>query len=201
VIASLDPSIGPIGVHGSVHNMNAAYAIAGVRLPVSVHASEATAKELRGVGLIVTPQTGGDSPWLRRFAGPDGLSLGNVSGWMQVRGARRWQSLDRGFPVSDHADWDGLNRAIEATGAERIGVTHGSTEVMTRWLREKGVDAFVVPTRYVGETGEASEPEETVATSDAGVVHTSLGAPAESADTSARESREAPDDPPSGGGA
>ncbi|MBC7772181.1 MAG: ligase-associated DNA damage response exonuclease [Pyrinomonadaceae bacterium] len=165
VLASLDPSIGPIGVHGSVHNMNKAYVEAGVGLPASVHANEITAKELRGAGMILTPQTAGESPWLRRFAGPDGLSLGNVSGWMQVRGARRRQALDRGFPVSDHADWAGLNAAIAATGAQRIGVTHGSTEVMTRWLREKGVDAFVVPTRYVGETGEASEPDEATAPS------------------------------------
>lgn len=178
VLASLDASIGPIGVHGSVQKMNEAYATAGVALPKSVHANEVTAKELRGAGMILTPQTGGESPWLRKFAGPDGLSLGNVSGWMQVRGARRWQALDRGFPVSDHADWDGLNRAIAATGAERIGVTHGSTDVMTRWLREKGVDAFIVPTRYVGETGEANEQsEELVSDAASGIKETSKQLP------------------------
>ena len=36
---------------------------------------------------------------------------------MQVRGNRRRRGLDRGFALSDHADWPGLLAAIEATGA------------------------------------------------------------------------------------
>ena len=39
-----------------------------------------------------------------------------ASGWMQVRGNRRRRGLDRGFALSDHADWPGLIAAIEATG-------------------------------------------------------------------------------------
>ena len=35
---------------------------------------------------------------------------------MQVRGNRRRRGLDRGFALSDHADWPGLIAAIEATG-------------------------------------------------------------------------------------
>ena len=44
---------------------------------------------------------------------------------MQVRGARRRQGFDRGFVVSDHADWPGLLEVIAATGAERVLATHG----------------------------------------------------------------------------
>ncbi len=159
VLCGLDPSIGPIGVHGAVVGMNEVYAAAGVVLPNVLHAGETNASELRGRGMVVTPVASGASPWLRRFNGPDGLSLASVSGWMLIRGARRRQALDRGFALSDHADWDGLNRAIKESRAERIGVTHGQTEVMTRWLREQGVDAFVVPTRYTGETTAAEDQE------------------------------------------
>lgn len=172
VLAGLDPSIGPIGVHGAVQKMNEAYAAAGQALPCAVHATAAAAPLLRGRGLILTPRTSGDSPWLRTFAGEDGLSLASVSGWMQVRGARRRQSLDRGFPLSDHADWDGLLHAIATTGAERIGVTHGSTDVLTRWLREQGMDAFVVPTRYVGETGETGETSDDGSSAEPSPEHT-----------------------------
>ncbi len=57
-----------------------------------------------------------------------------ASGWMQLRGARRRQGVDRGFVLRDHADWPGLQRAIAATGAERVIVTHGYEAVMVRWL-------------------------------------------------------------------
>ena len=67
---------------------------------------------------------------------------------MLVRGARRRRGVDRGFVMSDHADWPSLQKAIGATGAERIIVTHGSTEVMVRWLCEQGLDAQVFLTEY-----------------------------------------------------
>jgi putative mRNA 3-end processing factor len=80
---------------------------------------------------------------------------------MQVRGNRRRRGLDRGFALSDHADWVGLIAAVEATGAERILVTHGSTEALTRYLREKGLDARALPTAYGDDedAGEAAAPE------------------------------------------
>ena len=53
--------------------------------------------------------------------------------------------------MSDHADWPGLQKAIGATGAERIIVTHGSTEVIVRWLCEQGLDAQVFATEYGGD--------------------------------------------------
>ena len=79
---------------------------------------------------------------------------------MQVRGNRRRRGLDRGFALSDHADWPGLIAAIEATGAERILVTHGYMETLTRYLREKGLDARALTTAYgddedVGDAGTA----------------------------------------------
>ena len=46
-----------------------------------------------------------------------------ASGWMMLRGTRRRRGVDRGFVLSDHADWPGLLWAIEQTGAERVMVT------------------------------------------------------------------------------
>jgi putative mRNA 3-end processing factor len=73
---------------------------------------------------------------------------------MTIRGIRRRRNVDRGFALSDHADWDALLTAIRSTGAERIGVTHGYTSALTRWLGEQGMDAFAVPTRFEGEREE-----------------------------------------------
>jgi len=155
VLAMLDPSIGPIGMHGSVEKITEAYRAAGVALPEAVHANAETAKGLKGTGVIVAPGSADNTPWLRRFRGRGGLRTAFVSGWMRVRGKRRWRAADRGFVVSDHADWPGLLGAIRESGAARVGVTHGFTGPLSRYLREElGLDSFVVPTRFEGEGGE-----------------------------------------------
>jgi putative mRNA 3-end processing factor len=72
-----------------------------------------------------------------------------------LRGARRRGGYDRGFVLSDHADWPGLMSAIRATGAPRIIVTHGSTAAMVRHLGEQGLQAEAFETRWGDGGGEA----------------------------------------------
>lgn len=160
VLSLLDPSTGPIGVHGAVVPLNGVYREGGVELPGCVHANAETAASLRGVGMIVAPPSAGDSTWARKFAGEGGIATGMASGWMAVRGRRRWGAIDRGFVLSDHADWDGLNKAVRASGATRVGVTHGSAATFARWLGEQGLDAFVVPTRFVGESRDRGDEDD-----------------------------------------
>jgi putative mRNA 3-end processing factor len=76
---------------------------------------------------------------------------------MQLRGARRRRGIDRGFVLSDHADWPGLQRAIRATGASRVIVTHGHEAVMVRWLQEQGLEASAFRTEYDDERHDAAE--------------------------------------------
>jgi putative mRNA 3-end processing factor len=66
--------------------------------------------------------------------------------------------VDRGFVMSDHADWQGLQQAIKGTGAERVFVTHGSVAIMVRWLTENGLDAQGFKTEY-GDEDMADKPE------------------------------------------
>ena len=80
------------------------------------------------------------------------------SGWMQVRGARRWRSADAGFAISDHADWNGLIEAIKATEAEKVYVTHGQTAVFSKYLNEIGIASEEVKTEF-GEDDEKTEIE------------------------------------------
>lgn len=155
VLAGVDASIGPIVVHGAVGRVVEAYRAAGVALPEVVRASEGDAKAWRGRALVVAPPSAAGSPWLRRFGA---VATASASGWMRVRGRRRQGALDRGFVLSDHADWPGLLDAIEATGATQVRLTHGSTAVVARYLRERGVDAAELHTPYTGEAGEAEEP-------------------------------------------
>ncbi len=152
LLAGVDAGIGPIFVHGAVLPLNAAYRAAGVALPDAQPLPEARslAPALRGA-LVVAPPAVHASAWARKLGD---FSDGFASGWMQLRGARRRQGVDRGFVLSDHADWPGLQRAIAATGAERVIVTHGQEAVMVRWLREQGLDAGSFHTAYGAEGGE-----------------------------------------------
>ncbi|MEO1585088.1 MAG: ligase-associated DNA damage response exonuclease [Planctomycetota bacterium] len=146
---------GVIGVHGAVEKLCRVYEGAGVSLPDYVHASKATADSIKGTGLVVAPPAQAGTPWLRGFAGDGGMGTAQVSGWATIRGRRRWQALDTGFVLSDHADWPGLLHAIEMTGAQRVGVTHGYTRPFSRYLREeRGLDSFMLATRWGDEDAE-----------------------------------------------
>jgi putative mRNA 3-end processing factor len=85
---------------------------------------------------------------MRRF-GDSGT--GFCSGWMRVRGDRRRRGYDRGFVLSDHADWPSLLRTFRDCGAERILLTHGFGDTMARFLREQGVAAEALRTEYGAE--------------------------------------------------
>lgn len=156
LLAGVDPSIGPIVVHGAVEPLNQAYRAAGVALPPTLHVSEVADKALLQRALVIAPPSVQHSPWLRRFGD---FSDAFASGWMQLRGARRRYGVDRGFVLSDHADWPGLQRAIRASGAERVIVTHGYEAVMVRWLQAQGLCAQAFNTEYGDELPETPPAE------------------------------------------
>jgi len=151
LIAGLEPATGPILTHGAVERMNSVYRRAGVSLPPTTHAAVSDREDWQRA-IVIAPPSAGGSTWARRF-GPQSTAF--ASGWMALRGLRRRRAVDRGFTVSDHVDWPSLLLAIEATGAERIWVTHGYTDVLVRWLREHGFEAKALETRYEGEREDA----------------------------------------------
>jgi putative mRNA 3-end processing factor len=150
VLASVDASIGPIIVHGAVEVLNRGYRECGVQLPETRMVTDFEAKKDFAGALVVAPPSAQSSPWLKRFGD---YSDAFASGWMAIRGARRRRAVDQGFVLSDHADWPSLNRAIEATGAQRVFVTHGHTAPLVQWLTERGLDAHAMKTEFEGEAG------------------------------------------------
>jgi putative mRNA 3-end processing factor len=157
LLAGLDEGIGPIFTHGAVEKLNEAYRATGVRLPATKGAG-ALPRGTRWEGaMIVAPPSALGTPWQRKFGA---ASTGFLSGWMQIRGTRRRRAVDRGFVLSDHADWPGLLGAVTATGAERVWVTHGYSAVLARRLQEQGMDAQAVQTRFEGEEPATEEVEE-----------------------------------------
>jgi putative mRNA 3-end processing factor len=147
VIAGLDTGIGKIFTHGAVENMNMAYRLTGVSLPETKYVNEVSDKNLFKGSIVIAPPSA--QAWSAKRFGT--ISTSFISGWMQIRGNKRRHSVDRGFPLSDHADWDGLIKTIKETGAEEIWVTHGYTTPLVKWLSENGRDAKAVATFYEGE--------------------------------------------------
>jgi putative mRNA 3-end processing factor len=150
LLAGLDAGIGPIVVHGAVQTLNDAYRAAGVALPHTQRVEEMADRAALSRAIVIAPPGVQGSAWLRQFGD---YSDAFASGWMQLRGARRRHGVDRGFVVSDHADWPGLQRAIAATGASRVIVTHGYEAVMVRWLQDQGLQAGSFDTEYGQEGG------------------------------------------------
>ena len=152
ILAGVDASIGPILVHGAVEPLNEAYRAAGVALPATRLATEVSDKAVLQRALVVAPPSVLGLAWMKRFGE---CADAFASGWMQLRGARRRQGVDRGFALSDHADWPGLQAAIAATGASRVIVTHGYEAVMVRWLQQQGLQAGSFDTEYGGDDDTA----------------------------------------------
>ena len=143
---TVDTDIGPILTHSAIENTNGILRTQGIALPNTIRVTpDLNIKDYMGALVLATPSamTG---KWSRRFGH---AATAFASGWMTVRGVRRRRGVERGFIMSDHADWDGLNNAISATEAEKIFVTHGYTAQFQRWLTEQGYDAHVVSTNYV----------------------------------------------------
>jgi putative mRNA 3-end processing factor len=154
LLQGLNTSIGPVFVHGAIDNINQVIMAHGIPLKSYNRVTADMKKDAFRKALILAPPSAANSPWTKRF---QPFSLGIASGWMSLRGTRRRRAADRGFVLSDHADWDGLNQAIIATGAKRVIITHGYRSIFARWLNENGYHASVESTQYEGELSEIGE--------------------------------------------
>jgi putative mRNA 3-end processing factor len=140
----------PVYVHGALEPITRIYREAGVRMLPTLPVAE-TAKGRSFAGeLVLAPITARGSPWMRRFGDCESAF---ASGSMRIRGQRRRRSFDRGFALSDHADWPGILRTVEESGARRVLATHGYREALVHWLTDRGMDAAVAGLAH------ASDPE------------------------------------------
>jgi putative mRNA 3-end processing factor len=141
---------GPVYCHGAIERINDAYRAAGVVLPPTLPVAATASGHAFVDALILAPPSAQGTPWMRRF---EPCRTAFASGWMAIRGTRRRRNLDRGFVLSDHADWPGVNAAIAASGAGDIRVTHGYAAELVRCLTERGYAATRLATHFEGEAG------------------------------------------------
>ena len=138
----------PAWLHGAIAAGVQVYRDCGVPLlETRLVAEEQKGADFAGE-LVLAPPAAAGSAWMRRFRR---AQTGFASGWMRIRGNRRRRNHDRGFVVSDHADWPDLLRTIRETGARRVIATHGNTDAIVRALNEHGITTGVFDTNYGGE--------------------------------------------------
>jgi putative mRNA 3-end processing factor len=140
----------PVYVHGAIHGLTEIYRQLGVGMVETIPVSEQPKSYKFKGDLVLAPPSGHRSSWMKRFAQPQ---TSFASGWMAVRGARRRRGYERGFVLSDHADWQSLVNTVLQTGAQTIYVTHGQTEVLSKYLHERyGLNAQPLKTLFEGES-------------------------------------------------
>lgn len=126
-------------LHGAVEALMPAYRSAGVSMPPTKAFSMVNKGDSLAGRLIIAPPSAHRSVWMKRFKFPQ---TAFVSGWMAVRGARRRKGYERGFVMSDHADWPGLISSVKESKAQQVFVTHGNSDGLARYLKEvEGISA------------------------------------------------------------
>ena len=139
-------------LHGAVEALMPAYREANVAMPPTRPVSAVAKGESLAGRLVIAPPSAHRSVWMKRFQRPQ---TAFVSGWMAVRGARRRRGYERGFVLSDHADWPGLIASARQSGARQVYVTHGNSDGLARYLREvEGISAEPLEGAAPGEAAE-----------------------------------------------
>ncbi|MDB9782489.1 ligase-associated DNA damage response exonuclease [Winogradskyella sp.] len=155
-LMSLLEGVDTMYVHRAIHNLNEAIINSGIKLPkTTLLSNDFDKKELQNKIIIMPPGLLG-SRLLKRLPN---AATAICSGWMQIRGNKRWQAVDAGFTVSDHADWNGLIAAVKSSDAEQVYVTHGSQAIFSKYLNEIGIKANELKTEYGEEAMVKAENE------------------------------------------
>jgi len=145
ILNLLDTSIGRIYTHGAVENINQVIRAQGIHLPPTTRITQQLKRKAFVGNLIICPPGYLQTNWIKRF--PAAIT-GICSGWMQDKISNQKTVINDRFALSDHADWQGLNKAIKATDAESIFVIHGYTEAFAKWLNEGGLKATPIAANH-----------------------------------------------------
>ena len=154
-IMKLIEGVDDIYVHTAINNLNNAISGSGIELPKTTLLNYDFKKADIQNKIVILPPALLGSRLLKKIPN---AATAICSGWMHIRGNRRWKGVDAGFSISDHADWDGLLEAVKATGAEKVHVTHGSQAVFSKYLNEIGIEAYELKTEF-GEDEFAKDEE------------------------------------------
>jgi putative mRNA 3-end processing factor len=136
----------PVFIHGALESLIQIYRESGIKILPTINATDQEKSFDFSDKLIIAPPSAHRSTWMRRFGN---ASTGFVSGWMTVRAQKTQGGYDKGFVLSDHADWYDLIKTINETGAKTIYVTHGKSDNLVRYIQEEmGLEAYSLKTEF-----------------------------------------------------
>ena len=123
-----------IYVHKSIHKINKIYKNLGIDLSeIKVYENNASQIFYKN-DLILLPPSLNNEKFLKRFKK---VQTGFASGWMSIRALRKRSGFDKGFAISDHADWNGLVKTILESKAQTVFLNHGDGESLAKYIRNK----------------------------------------------------------------
>ncbi|NOG73050.1 ligase-associated DNA damage response exonuclease [Roseicella sp. DB1501] len=144
----------PIHLHGALVSLCRLYEELGVPLGPLAPATVAAKAALRGA-IVLAPPSAVQDRWARRLAEP---VVGLASGWMRVRQRARTRGVELPLVISDHADWDDLNRTIDEVGAPEVWVTHGRDDALVHALAQRGIRGRALHLVGLGEEEDDPPP-------------------------------------------
>ena len=123
-----------IYVHKSISKMNTTYKELGIDLiEVKIFDMELEINNLKN-SLLLLPPSLNNKNFLKKFKR---VQTGFASGWMSIRALKKRSGFDKGFIISDHADWNGLIKTIKESKAKKVFLNHGDGESLASFLRDK----------------------------------------------------------------
>ena len=127
-----------IYVHKSINNINTIYKNLGIELEeAKIFDNNLEINNLKDCLLLLPPSLNNQN-FLKKFKR---FQTGFASGWMSIRALKKRSGFDKGFTISDHADWNGLIKTIKESEAKRVFLNHGDGESLANFLRDKeGLD-------------------------------------------------------------
>ena len=141
---------GPIHLHGAMEKLTEFYKAQGVPLGDTPKVVAKERGKLEGA-VVICPPSAIQDLWARRF--PDPVTC-FASGWMRVRARARQKGVELPLVVSDHCDWDDLQRSILECGAGEVWVTHGQEDALVHWCTTQGIAARPLHMLGYGDEGE-----------------------------------------------
>lgn len=126
-----------IYVHRDAVPYNEYYLRAGIELARTLVVPRKLDGRTLDGALILAPPKYLLPSWYRRFG--DTVTA-FASGWMGLEDSRKY-GYEKGFTLSDHADWDQLLQTVEETGARNVLTHHGDATELNEYLQEQGLSA------------------------------------------------------------
>ena len=123
-----------IYTHSSIYKMNNCYEKLGISI-IETKKFDKTQNINKFKGnIILLPPALNKGSYLKKFKD---IQTGFASGWMNIRAYRKRSGYDKGFAISDHADWEGILKTIKETEAKNVFFHHGDSEALNKYLNEK----------------------------------------------------------------